>query len=128
MDRGSKLADAVDPAFALLEPRGIPRQIEVDESFEPLEVQAFRRGIGSDQDPQRALLDAGLDVLPGGAAAAAGFQQPNRRMLGPGAADVPLRLKQAAGQRRIQAQGDIVEHQLSFYPHLQLAPGREGNP
>ena len=43
-------------------------------------------------------------------------------MLGPGAADVPLKLKQTAGQRRIQAQGDIVEHQLPFDLHLQLAP------
>jgi hypothetical protein len=43
-------------------------------------------------------------------------------MLGPGAVEVPLKLKQTAGQRRIQAQGDIVEHQLPFDPHLQLAP------
>jgi len=66
---------AVDAAVALLEPRWIPRQIEMDEIRAiSLQGDAFPGGIGADQDAQRLLLricvEGGLHllaaILPGG--------------------------------------------------------------
>jgi hypothetical protein len=49
-----RLQLAVDPPIALLQPRWIPRKIKMDEVATPgLQVDAFARGIGADQDAQR---------------------------------------------------------------------------
>src|SRR5262245_20780912 len=70
-----RLKLAVDAAVALLEPRWIARQIEMDEIRAiSLQGDAFPGGIGADQDAQRLLLricvEGGLHllaaILPGG--------------------------------------------------------------
>ena len=49
-----RLADAIDPADALLEADRIPRQLEVDdEPAVALEIQPFRAGIGREQESRR---------------------------------------------------------------------------
>ena len=53
-DLRRRLQLAVDAAVALFEPRRIPGQIDVDEVVAAhLEVDAFARGVGADQDTQR---------------------------------------------------------------------------
>ena len=44
------LADAVDPAEALLDPVRVPRQVVVDHQVRDLEVQALAGGVGGEQD------------------------------------------------------------------------------
>ena len=53
IDRTSlgRLAEAIDAALALLMPRRIPGQIVVDDRVEELlEVDAFRKAVGGDED------------------------------------------------------------------------------
>ena len=51
-----RLQLAVDAAVALLQPRWIPRQVEMDEVVAAgLEVDAFARGVGAEQDAKRLL-------------------------------------------------------------------------
>ncbi len=53
-DLRGRLQLAVDPAVALLKPRRVPRQIEVDEVVAAgLQVDALARGVGADQDAHR---------------------------------------------------------------------------
>ena len=71
-----RLKLAVDAAVALLQPRRIPGQIEVDEVGAPsLQVDALARGVGADQDTQGLLRGVGVEgglhllaaILAGGA-------------------------------------------------------------
>ncbi len=51
-----RLQLAIDAAVALLQPRRVPRQVEMDEVGAPgLQVDAFARGVGADEDAQRLL-------------------------------------------------------------------------
>ena len=67
------LAEALDPPEALLQPRRIPRQIDVDQRAEGLQVQAFARGVGRNEQSDLPSLHRGLDVfaLDGGEVGAA---------------------------------------------------------
>ena len=47
---GALLADAIDPADALFQPRRVPGQLVVhDDPAAPLKVQSFGRGVGGQQ-------------------------------------------------------------------------------
>ena len=60
---GRRLQLAVDAAVALLDPAGVPRQVEVEEvGAVGLEVQALAGGVGGEQDAQR--VDGGVGVEP----------------------------------------------------------------
>ena len=61
--RAARLAEALDPPKPLLEPRRIPRQVDIDERAERLQVQALAGGVGRDDKADLALLDRRLDVL-----------------------------------------------------------------
>jgi hypothetical protein len=44
------LADSIDPANALLEPHGIPRQFQIDDESAPLlEIEALASGVRREQ-------------------------------------------------------------------------------
>jgi hypothetical protein len=44
-DFGARLSDALDAAFTLLKPGGIPGKVDIDERAEALKVQALRGGV-----------------------------------------------------------------------------------
>ena len=81
---------AVDAAVALLEPRRVPRQIEMDEiGAIGLEVDALARRVGADQDAQRLLgrigIEGGLHLLAAILAGGAGEDgDPLVRLVGVG--------------------------------------------
>ena len=55
-DLRGRLELAVDPPVALLDPPGVPRQVEVEEvGAVGLEVEPLAGGVGGDQDPQRVV-------------------------------------------------------------------------
>ena len=54
----AQLADTVDAPKALLQPRGVPRQVVVDKQMAELQVDAFARGLGGNAD-----LAAGAEIL-----------------------------------------------------------------
>ena len=59
--RGLKLA--IDAAVALFEPRRVPGQIDVDQIVAAhLEVDAFARGVGADEDAQRIRGRVGVEA------------------------------------------------------------------
>ena len=61
-DGVGRLELAVDPAVALLDPAGVPRQVEVEEvGAVRLEVQALPGGVGGDEDAQRILGRVGVE-------------------------------------------------------------------
>ena len=59
-DLGSGLELAVDPTVALLDPAGIPWQIEVDHHRRRLEIQALAEHVGGHEE-RDALGERGLD-------------------------------------------------------------------
>ena len=63
VDLVAPLAEALDAADALLQPRRIPGQVDVDQRSERLKVQAFAGGVGRDDEPDAPLLDGLLDLL-----------------------------------------------------------------
>src|SRR5262249_34197872 len=68
-----RLHFAIDAAVALLDPTGIPRQVEMEKvRAVRLKVQALAGGIGGQQDAQRVLrrvgIELALDFLPASAA------------------------------------------------------------
>ena len=63
-DLRRRLQLAVDAAVALLQTRGIPRQVEVHEvEAAGLQVDALARGIGADQDAERLVRGIGVERL-----------------------------------------------------------------
>ena len=71
-----RLQLAIDAAVALLKPRRVPRQIEMDEvGAIGLQIDAFARRVGADEDAQRLLRRIGIEcrlhllaaILAGGA-------------------------------------------------------------
>ena len=56
-DLGRRLKFAVDAAVPLLEASRVPRKINVDEVVAShLQIDAFARGVGADEDAQRILV------------------------------------------------------------------------
>ena len=56
--RRRRLAVAVDAAFSLLEPGGVPGQVVVDDGVEVLlEVDALGQAVGGDQHPCRCVAE-----------------------------------------------------------------------
>ena len=47
----ARLADSVDASDALLDPRGAPRKVVVDDDMRELEIDAFPASVGGDQHP-----------------------------------------------------------------------------
>jgi hypothetical protein len=69
-DLGGRLEGAVDAAVALLEARGVPGDVDVEQvGAVGLEVDALAGGVGGDQDAHRVLVGIGvegvLDLLAG---------------------------------------------------------------
>jgi len=62
-DGVADLADALDPAFPLFESCWVPRQVQVDQRAEPLQIQSLRRCIGADDEPHLVRTHALLDDL-----------------------------------------------------------------
>ncbi len=50
-DLVAHLPDPLDTALTLLESRRIPREVQIHEGTKPLEVQPFRGGIGTNEEP-----------------------------------------------------------------------------
>jgi hypothetical protein len=61
------LADALDATFALLQSGGVPGKVDVDQGAKPLQVEAFRGGVGAEKQLDFAFADA---VFKQGAVAA----------------------------------------------------------
>src|SRR5712692_7023648 len=57
------LPEPLDPSDALLKPGWIPRQINIDQGTQRLQIQTLTRCVGSDHKADRALLDGPLDPL-----------------------------------------------------------------
>ena len=58
-----QLADALDPSFALLQPRRIPGKVEIDEGTQSLEVEPFRCGVRPDDQTQFSTGNPLLDLI-----------------------------------------------------------------
>ena len=58
------MADALDAAFALFKAGRVPRQVQVDQRAEALQVQAFRGGIRADEQAQLAPANGVLQRVP----------------------------------------------------------------
>src|SRR5919106_1199257 len=64
IDCVAELANALDAALALLQARRVPRQIEIDERPQALQVQYLGSGIGPEQQAELAAAHAGLFADP----------------------------------------------------------------
>src|SRR5437762_3497347 len=58
-----KLTDALDSALALLQSRWVPRQVEIDQTAQALEVQSLRSGIRADEQTQIAGSNFPFDLV-----------------------------------------------------------------
>ena len=69
MDSVSDLTDPLHAPLALLEPRRVPWQVDVDLSTQALKVEALAGGIGGANKSNVAVLDGRLDLLASGGTA-----------------------------------------------------------
>jgi hypothetical protein len=63
IDGSPCLTESLDSPETLLQSRGVPRKVNIDESPKRLEVQSFASGVGCHQQSNFALLDGRFDFL-----------------------------------------------------------------